>query len=139
MNKFNSNADCLYLLKILQCIRLLTRNNLIREKISKEKVISTFEQILEQLIGFKSEKPSQNEVIDNCFIEIISIIKRYFYSNLDILSRDNSNSSHQINNEIIDKIINKTKIIDHFIFLLNRDNMIVLKILHFLLISVIEE
>jgi len=131
----------LYLLKILQSIRLLTRNNSIREKLSNEKVINTFEQILEHLIGVKSLNVSQNEIIDDCYIEIISIIKRYFYTNIDILSRDNcnSNSNRQIKNEIIEKIINNTKIFDHFIFLLNRDNIIVIKLLHILLISIIEE
>jgi hypothetical protein len=74
------------------------------------------------------------EIFDNLFIEIVSIIKRYF-SNLHIKNED----MQFFYNEFADKIINETNILDQLIFLLNRENLTILKLLHFIFISVIRK
>lgn len=67
----------------------------------------------------------QNEIIENICIEIISILKRFF-------------NGLNNNSENFNKIAN-SNIIDHLCFLLQKDNLSILKLLHFILIPVIRE
>jgi hypothetical protein len=69
-------------------------------------------------------------MIDNITIEVISIIKRYFTIN-------HNNDDIQTNN-FFEKLLS-SNLIDHLIFLLGKDNLIILKLLHILLISVSEK
>ena len=115
----------------MQSIRLLTRNNSIKNKLYSEKIVKTFEETLKHLIQVKTANISENDIIDNCFIEIVSIVKRYFPYKAETSTNDKM--------EVIESIINSTNIFDHLIFLLNYDNITVLKLLHSLLISVLEE
>jgi hypothetical protein len=81
----------------------------------KDNIISLFEGILENLI--KSNFSS--EIIDNIIIEIISILKRPFGDE-----------------GMFEKILNSS-IIDSMIFLLKKENIIILKLIHMMLITLL--
>jgi hypothetical protein len=63
-------------------------------------------------------------MIDNIIIEIVSILKRY-------LSVDQKTSNNNF-----EQILSST-IIDHLIFFLHKDNIIIIKLLHITLISLL--
>lgn len=111
----------MFILKILQTIRLLSRNKIIQVILHNDEIILTFEQILEKLILKKHPLPPA-EIIDNILIEIISIIKRYFSKEQNFSPR-----------------ITSSNLIDHLIFLLTKENTIILKLLHMILLSLLEK
>ena len=122
------------MLKILQTIRLLSRNTKIQNLLYQDNILNYFESIIEKLM--KNKSINQNsEMLENLLIEIISIIKRYF---LPFGEKEKEEiQSNQI--EFVEKIINESKIFDQMIFLLNKENLNILKLLHFILISVIKK
>lgn len=69
---------------------------------------------------------SYAEIIDNILIEIISLAKRFI------------KQDERLNTEMIEKLT-KYNLIDQLIFLLHKDNTIILKLLHMLLIPMLEE
>jgi hypothetical protein len=65
-------------------------------------------------------------MIDNILIEVISIVKRFFNKEIQ--------KTHP---EFFNKLLN-VNIIDHLIFLLNKENIIIQKLLHMLLLMLID-
>lgn len=123
---FLSNIDYLYLLKVLQAIRLLSRNKKVQKELLKQTTVSYFEEIIDKLTKTKiNDKLS--EMLDNIFIEVISIIKRFL------------NSEVQKENPDFFNMILQGSLIDHLIFLMGKDNMIILKLLHMLLLSLLDK
>ncbi len=111
---------------MLQAIRLLSRNKTILKEFIKETTPELFEEIIDKLVKTKSND-KLTEMIDNIFIEIISIAKRFLNSEVQ---RENAG--------FFLKILNGG-LIDHLIFLLSKDNIIILKLLHILLLSVLDK
>jgi len=118
-----SNQDYLHFLKVCQAIRLLSRGKDLQKLLLNDKV---FEKIEISLINIIKENPSSNhEVVDNILIEIISITKRLV-------------SGKDSDNEFTNKVLH-SEFFDRIIFLLHKDNPILLKNLHILLISLIDK
>ena len=86
----------------------------------------------------KSYLNSNAEVLDNLLIESISILKRYF-PNISLKTEEEKEENKTIQSEFIEKIINETKLLDQMIFLLNKENLTILRLVHFILISVIRK
>lgn len=126
------------MLKIFQTIRLLSRNQNIYSLLYQENILIFFESLIEKLMNNKSSQNNSGEIIDNLLIEIISIIKRYF-SNMSLKSEEKKEEIKSKDNEFIEKIINETKLLDQMIFMLNKDNTTIIRLLHFILISVIKK
>lgn len=146
------------MLKIFQTVRLLSRNPNIQPLLYQENILNFFESIVEKIMNnSKLSYGNQSEILDNLLIEIISIIKRYFMSiyysnNKPINSQDNKienfnnyNNSKQstdkdnIQDKFLEKIINETNLFDQMIFLLNKENITILRLLHYILLSVIKK
>jgi hypothetical protein len=68
-----------------------------------------------------------SEMLDNIFIEVISITKRFL------------NAEVQKENVDFFNLILNGSLIDHLIFLMGKDNMIILKLLHILLLSILDK
>jgi hypothetical protein len=66
-------------------------------------------------------------MLDNIFIEVISITKRFLNGEVQ-----------KENVEFFNMILNGS-LIDHLIFLMGKDNMIILKLLHILLLSILDK
>jgi hypothetical protein len=127
------------MLKIFQTIRLLSRNPKIHLLLYEERILIYFESIFEKLMN--TNKSSQNnnaEIFDNLLIEIISIIKRYF-TNINLKPEEQKEEIKSLDNVFVQKIINDTKLLDQMIFLLNKENTTILRLLHFILISAIKK
>jgi hypothetical protein len=108
----------------------------------QDHILTFFESTIEKLMNNdKSSQKNNSEIFDNILIEIISIIKRYFshtHSNSKQNNGEEKDQNKLIQNEFIEKIINETKLFDQMIFLLNRENLTILKLLHYISISVIK-
>jgi serine/threonine protein kinase len=138
-----NESDYLHLLKILQSIRVMSRNKNIQLLLYSENIIKLFEKILEKLSN-KINKEEEgvvntnshlrsgkiNEIYDNIIIEILSIIKRFFISNSEDTSKKYDPSFLSL--------MLSTSLIDQIIYLLNTDNLTILKLIHFILIPIMD-
>jgi hypothetical protein len=114
----------LYILKLFQTVRLLTRNKYIHELLFDLNLVNVIDLFLENIVN--KQIIANTEMIDNIIIEVISILKRLLNGEL----KDDKL-------EIYEKIINST-ILDHLIFFLHKDNIIIIKLLHITLISLLK-
>lgn len=115
-----AEPDYMYIWKAFQATRLLTRNKTIQSNMYKEKHIKIYETILDKLV---KTKPT-SKAIECILIELLTIIKRYLYPeaiDIDILKKE----------KFVDMIINSS-MMDNMIYLLNSDNVIILKLLKYL-------
>jgi len=127
------------MLKIFQTIRLLSRHPNIHSLLFQEGIINFIEFTIEKLMNnYKFNQNSNSEILDNLLIEIISIIKRYF-TNISFNPEDEKELAKSANYDFVEKIINETKLFDQMIFLLNKENLTILKLLHFIFLSVIRK
>jgi hypothetical protein len=104
----------------------LSRNKNLQNELLSENTLNFFENILEKLAKTKHNE-KLIEMIENILIEIISIIKRFL-----------SLSMIKDQPKFAEKII-KSNLIENLIFLLQEDNLIILKSLHILLLSLMEK
>ena len=106
----------MYIWKALQAIRVLSRNNSIKNEMYKESHISMYKLCFEKIINFNIK----GKLKDSMIAELMSIIQRYFYSKTD--------KDEQIKEQFINMIIG-TDIIDNMILMYSRDNENILKLL----------
>ena len=66
----------MYIWKALQAIRVLSRNNSIKNEMYKESHISMYKLCFEKIINFNIK----GKLKDSMIAELMSIIQRYFYS-----------------------------------------------------------
>jgi hypothetical protein len=100
---------------------------MIQKELYNDNCLSSFEVILDKIIKLKPNDKLV-EIVDSIIIEVISCIRRYF------TGQNDENKTHK---EFFDKIV-RSSLIDHLIYLLGKDNLIISKLLHMLLLSIIE-
>lgn len=109
----------MYLWKAFQATRLLTRNRVIQTLMYKEKHIKIYETIVDKLLKIKPF----SKIIELILIEVLTIIKRYFYPEFDITDEQK--------NKYLSLIINST-LIDKMISLISTENQTIMKLLKYL-------
>ena len=109
-------ANITYLWKAMQALRILSRNNDIQKEMYKESHISIFKFCFEKLVKLIGE--GKGKIFESTITELISIIKRYFFSNPNI--------SKQTHEKFLNMIVD-SDIIDNFILMFSSENESILK------------
>jgi hypothetical protein len=88
------------------------------------RLVEVLDTFLENIVN--KNLTANTEMIDNIIIEIVSILKRLL-----------AGGSETGNLEIYEKVVG-SNIIDHLIFFLHKDNVVIIKLLHITLISLLK-
>jgi hypothetical protein len=110
------DPDYMYLWKVLQTIRVLSRNKIIQKEMYKESHITMYKLCFERLINVTSKW----KIIESMITELMTIIQRYFYYKLE----QNEDIQEKYINMIID-----SDIIDNIILMYSSENENTVKLL----------
>ena len=115
--------DFLYIIKVIQAIRVLTRSKEIQKIIFNEKHINILFSVLNQLHNIQKSNNKNNKLIETILIELITILKRFLYPDI-IIEKEK---------EIFFNIIaNNSNVIIILIELMENKNVTLLKLFKYL-------
>ena len=118
-----AEPDFLYIFKVFQAIRVLTRNKEIQKLIFNEKHINILFNVLNQLHNIQKSNNKNIKIIEAILIELITILKRFLYP--DILIEKEKEIFFNI-------IANNSNVIIILIELIENKNVVLLKLFKYL-------
>ena len=119
-----AEPDFLYILNVFQTIRVLSRNQEIQKIMFNEKHINILFNVLNQLHNIQNSNKKNIKIIENILIELITILKRFLYSDIQI-DKEKENFFFNI-------IANNSNVIIIFIELIENKNVVLLRVFKYL-------
>ena len=121
-----AEPDFLYILKVSQAIRVLSRSQEIQKIMFNEKHINILFNVLNQLHNIQKSNNKNIKIIENIIIELFTILKRFIYPVIQNIEKEKEKFFFNL-------IANNSNVIIIMIELIENKNVVLLKLFKYLL------